>query len=116
MFTKNLFDVNFRGSASQDPDIRLLAVGPLNKQPGTMLYRIVLIERDDSFVVYREQFNNGVDEVDDICNSSHFSNGHYFNLIADTEQCRVDAFFNAMKCYVEVLERQMKFLPSIIWD
>lgn len=113
MFTKNLYDINFRGSATQEPHLRVLAVGPLNKQPCTMLYRVVLIERRDEFVVCREQFD--AEPIGDICNQSHFSEGHYF-LCNDDPQSRVDVFVNAMQRYLTTLERDMQCLPSIVRD
>ncbi len=65
-------------------DVRVMAAGPLTKQPGTSAYRIVLACTGDQFVVWTEYFPHltgskdlSLDAVDV---SSYVESGDYFKL------------------------------------
>ena len=68
------------GSASES---NLIAAGPLSKQPATMPYRIVLVDRgseeNHDYVVYREYFDEEQlqDVIENPVVSSHFADGTY---------------------------------------
>lgn len=80
---KNVFQRtdSVRGSISKD---RLIAAGPLTKQPGSRPYRIVLLQMQSyhEFIVCHEFFPNdfSIDVYDGLSEVETFrEHGHYFN-------------------------------------
>lgn len=80
---KNLYPIQIEGSALNETycqPARIIAVGPLTKQPMTLAYRVALSElANGSFAVHHEYFRNeGVLSLSQI-EESWFERGDYFN-------------------------------------
>lgn len=83
----------------------IIAAGPLNKQPATMAYRIVLVETAKQFVVWRESFASmplvGMTFTDE---QTNFSDGDYFGK---------DQLVKAVKCFGDRISNTAEFLQSL---
>lgn len=85
----------------------LLAAGPLNKQPGTMGHRIVLVEVSEGghtkFVVWQQNFPSYTDESVDLT-GPWMHQGSYFH---------VSEFEAAVKEFARRLDVGAQFLRSL---
>jgi hypothetical protein len=85
----------------------LLAAGPLNKQPGTVAHRMVLVQMNEGsrtqFVVWQQNFPNFEDNNPDLSNP-HMHQGEYFH---------VSEFDAAVKEFARRLDASATFLRSL---
>lgn len=84
---------------------KLLAAGPLVKQPSTRIYRIVLIDRETGFTVHKEYLNDeNADLSQPITCGSTFEVGNYF---------KPDELHLAYACFGERIVNQSKYIESM---
>lgn len=92
---KNIFPIQELG------DKRIIAAGPLSKQPSTVPYRIVLLEYGNgSLSVHHQMFNS----VDNLAKGS-FAHGHYFQK---------DQIADATKKFAEKVTEHSGYLNSTL--
>lgn len=81
MLTKNLASVVLLNALTTfDGKRKLLAAGPLTKQPGTRPYRIILADLGDEFVVHTEVLQDDSPDLSEpITCGSFYETGDYFD-------------------------------------
>jgi hypothetical protein len=91
-------------------DERVMAAGPLTKQPATRPYRVVLVNWGIQFSVHNQLFADNEDPITDLafsCSSSlssYLENGDYF---------KVEDFPKAVERFAERVKRNAEFIKSI---
>jgi hypothetical protein len=91
---------------------KLIAAGPLTKQPETLPYRIVLIANGPKFTVHTEYFDDSqiiektanAQPGDPILAESSLSGGNYFNA---------DELVKATIAFAERLAKNAEYIQSI---
>lgn len=102
---ENLYPIYTPNAMSdRDESYRIIAAGPLSKQPGTIYYRIILVEYENgSFSVHSQGFNEKADLKANVKGS--WQSGNYF---------RKDEIAQATKKFAERVSSQASFLNSTL--
>ena len=67
-------------NAISDQEYDIIAAGPMTIQPGTMPYRVILIQTGTKFCLCTQSFDENV-QLDRLhCSKSYLSNGSYYGL------------------------------------
>lgn len=91
---------------------KIIAAGPLFKQPGTVPYRTVLIvhgggNKAGEFVVYREYFQDS---------TTCFEGGRYYGFVRETGESgnnEARAFVKAMDAFAKAIASDAEFARSL---
>lgn len=93
-------------------DERVIAAGPLTKQPGTCPYRVVIVNWGDEFSVHNQLFDDSykdgpITDLADSCSAefiSNLDNGDYF---------KTEDFVRCIERFAERCKHNAEFVGSI---
>jgi hypothetical protein len=98
---------------------KVLAASPLVKQPGTIAYRVVLLEYpdEDKYSVHRQGWTNGLPKDPSNPKGSHLGSGDYFHWHAGMEaKSQGEALEKALTRFAERVALEAGYMQSVYRD